>query len=154
MTPRRRAPLSHVLLFGGVAAGPPARAVRGGSTREPLPMIGLRAGETYAMSEPVADPTEQLRRRRHAHHLEGAFSSLILAWQAHFDSEPETPAVRKEIVMAMGVLGSGKSPRDAARIAALPAVLLDAHQLEALGLEIEAFHAEASAAVAPAQGEG
>lgn len=100
------------------------------------------------MTPPATELTAQLTRRRHAHHLHQAMAELILCWRTHFEGAPEGQAARKEILMALGTLGGGKTPRDSQQIAALPAILLEAHQMEALGLEIEAMHAELEALAA------
>lgn len=108
-----------------------------------------RRGET-TMLTPTPEESRKLAHRRHAHHLHQAMAELVLCWRAHFEEVPKDQAARKEILLALGTLGGGQTPRDSQQIAALPAILLEAPQMESLGLEIEAIHAELAAQVAAA----
>jgi hypothetical protein len=95
--------------------------------------------------EEALNPTDlhvQIRRHRHAHHLEGAASQLLQAWLTHFELAPADAKARREIVMALGCLGAGKTPRDPERIQNLPMILLDGPQLEALNAEVTAVQQE------------
>lgn len=89
--------------------------------------------------------TGTLLKQRHAHFVEASFSNLIMAWRSHYERAPKEGAERKEILVALGTLGGGRTPRDAERIGSLPGALLEPAQLEAMSHEIEALHTEIAA---------
>lgn len=102
----------------------------------------------------TSEITATLQKQRHALFIESAFTNLLQSWRSHFEQLPKEVGERKEILVALGTLGAGRTPRDAARVAALPALLLEASQLEALGHEIETIHAELCAVTSGAGQKG
>lgn len=103
---------------------------------------------------PTDDITSQALMRRHALFVEAACAALLQAWRSHFERVPGAAAERKEILVALGALGGIKTPRDPRRMAALPAMLLAPEQLDAIGREVEDFHAELAGLPTPPAEQG
>lgn len=99
------------------------------------------------MSQSVDEVSNSLLMQRHAHYIEASVASLLQAWRSHFERVPAEIAQRKHLIVALGTLGSGGTPRDPARIAALPATLLEPAQLEAVSAEIDGVHQDLAASV-------
>jgi hypothetical protein len=92
--------------------------------------------------------------QRHAYFVEASVAALLQAWRSHFERVPAETAERKHLIIALGTLGSGTTPRDSGRISTLPASLLEPSQLASISEEIEAVHQDMAkhtpAAAAPA----
>lgn len=95
-----------------------------------------------------------LLQQRHAHFIGDAFGALLMAWRSHFELAPQAAAERKGILVALGTLGEGHTPRDRERIAGLPAALLEPTQLEDISREIEAIHADIEATLSTSGKQG
>lgn len=81
-----------------------------------------------------------LLMQRHAHFIEASVAALLQAWRSHFERVPAETAEREHLIIALGTLGAGTTPRDSGRISALPTCLLEPSQLARIGEEIEAVH--------------
>ena len=97
------------------------------------------------MTKEADQVTSALLMQRHSYFLEAAVAALLQVWRSHFERVPVNTAECKHVLVALGSLGSGETPRDARRIQALPASLLEPTQLAAISSEIEAVHQEVTA---------